>query len=274
MVTPVIPAPAPRQLLTGQPAHGAEIAAAARALEEQSPQAILRWGMQRFGARLALCTSFQADGMVLLDMAWRIDPAVRVFTIDTGRLPAETYALIDQVRERYGIAIEVYSPDAGQLAAFVGAEGVNPFYRSAALRLRCCAIRKVNPLKRVLGDLDAWVTGLRRDQSLNRRDVQVVELDREHPGLVKLNPVASWSDDEVWDYIRAHDVPVNALYGQGYTSIGCAPCTRAIAPGEDARAGRWWWEQDTLKECGMHCAVESGSLARRVRELNAEARDA
>jgi thioredoxin-dependent adenylylsulfate APS reductase len=270
MLTPSIPTPAPRRLSTGPLAHSDEIATAARALAEQSPQAVLRWGIERFGARLALCTSFQADGMALLDMAWGIDPALRVFTIDTGRLPAETYALIDQVRERYGITIEVYSPDAAQLAAFVGAEGVNPFYRSTDLRLRCCAIRKVQPLQRVLGDLDAWVTGLRRAHAVNRRDTQVVELDREHPGLVKLNPLAGWSDDEVWDYIRAHDVPVNALYGQGYTSIGCAPCTRAVAPGEDARAGRWWWEQDTLKECGMHCAVESGSLQRRIRAAGAD----
>jgi thioredoxin-dependent adenylylsulfate APS reductase len=241
-----------------------DVARAAAELESATPQDILWWGIKRFGARLALCTSLQADGMALLDMAVRIAPRVRVFTIDSGRLPAETYDLIDRVRERYGSAIEVYAPDAAELGAFVSAEGVNPFYRSTALRLECCRIRKVNPLERVLRDLDAWVTGLRRDQSANRADTRVVEVDEQHGGIVKLNPLAAWSEAQVWDYIRANDVPYNALYDQGYTSIGCAPCTRAIQPGEDPRAGRWWWETDTLKECGMHCSLESGSLARRA----------
>jgi thioredoxin-dependent adenylylsulfate APS reductase len=240
----------------------AEVVAAS--LEGQEPEAVLRWGLERFGQRLAISTSFQADGMAILDMAWRIDPTVRVFTLDTGRLHAETYGLMERVRERYGIALEVYSPDAPELAEFVRAEGVNAFYRDVSLRLRCCEIRKVNPLNRVLRDLDAWVTGLRRDQSTNRATVRAVEVDADHGGLLKLNPLAEWSEQQVWAYIRAHDVPYNALYDQGFTSIGCMPCTRPTAPGEDPRAGRWWWEQDALKECGMHCSIESGVFERNI----------
>src|SRR5262249_7629585 len=159
-------------------------------------------------------------------------------------LHPETYALMDRVRERYGIALEVYSPDAPELAQFVRAEGVNAFYRDVSLRLRCCEVRKVNPLNRVLGELDAWVTGLRRDQSANRATVRAVDIDADHGGLLKLNPLAEWTDEQVWAYVRANDVPYNELYDQGFTSIGCMPCTRPTEPGEDPRAGRWWWEQD------------------------------
>jgi len=244
-----------RQVLDEQ-----DVAALAAELDGVDPPNVLRWGITRFGRRLALCTSLQADGMAILDMAWRIDPSVRVFTIDTGRMPAETHALIDQVRDRYGIALEVYSPDAGELEAFVRREGVNAFYRGVDLRLDCCEIRKVNPLNRVLRGLDAWVTGLRRDQAATRSAVRAVELDHGHGGLLKLNPLAEWTDADVWRYIRAHDVPYNALYDQGYTSIGCAPCTRPTSAGEDPRAGRWWWEQDAVKECGIHFSAERGGF--------------
>ncbi len=229
----------------------------ARALADRGPQDVLRWALATFPReRLAVCTSFQVDGMAILDMAWRVDPRVRVFTIDTGRLPAETYATIEAVRARYGIAVEVYLPDHAEVAALVSAGGPNLFYRSVPLRLRCCEVRKVHPTRRVLGGLDAWITGLRRDQYVTRSHVETVELDAEHGGLVKVNPLARWTEAQVWDYVRAHDVPVHPLYAQGYTSIGCAPCTRPVAPGEGARAGRWWWETDAPKECGMHCAVE------------------
>jgi thioredoxin-dependent adenylylsulfate APS reductase len=189
-------------------------------------------------------------------MAWRIDPRLRVFTIDTGRLPAETYALIDQVRTRYGVEVEMYLPDAAEVERMVTAEGPNLFYRAVPLRLRCCEVRKVHPTRRVLSGLDAWITGLRRDQYTTRAAVEVVEADQEHGAIVKVNPLAYWTEAQVWDYVRANDVPVHSLYAQGYTSIGCAPCTRPVAPGEGPRAGRWWWEQDAPKECGMHCAIE------------------
>jgi thioredoxin-dependent adenylylsulfate APS reductase len=234
-----------------------EVTLQARELAEREPQDMLRWALGTFDReRLAVCTSFQVDGMAILDMAWRIDPRVRVFTIDTGRLPAETYAIIDEVRARYGIEVEVYLPDHDEVAAMVSAQGPNLFYRSVPLRLRCCEVRKVHPTRRVLRGLDAWITGLRRDQYATRASVEVVEMDTEHGGIVKVNPLARWTEAQVWDYVKTHDVPVHPLYAQGYTSIGCAPCTRPAAPGESARAGRWWWETDAPKECGMHCAIE------------------
>jgi thioredoxin-dependent adenylylsulfate APS reductase len=175
-----------------------------------------------------------------------------VFTIDTGRLPPETYELIDRVRERYGIEVEVFCPDQNELSQMVTRYGINPFYRSISLRLLCCEVRKVNPLNRALSNLDAWITGLRRSQSQTRESLSRVELDRDHGNILKVNPLADWSDERVWEYIRAHDLPYNRLYDQGFTSIGCAPCTRAVTPGEDERAGRWWWETGMPKECGIH----------------------
>jgi adenylyl-sulfate kinase len=238
-------------------ARAAAAVSEARALAAAEPEAVLRWALATFPReRIALCTSFQVDGMALLDMAWRIDRRLRVFTIDTGRLPAETYALMDAVRDRYGIGIEVYLPDAGEVERLVRPHGPNLFYQSVPLRLACCEVRKVHPTQRVLAGLDAWITGLRRDQWRTRATVEVVEPDAEHDGLVKINPLAHWNEAQVWAYTRANDVPVHALYSQGYTSIGCAPCTRPISPGEDARDGRWWWETDAPKECGMHCTIE------------------
>jgi len=230
--------------------------------EHRPPQDVLRWMFDRFDSRAAICTSFQADGMAIVDMAWRINPQVRVFTIDTGRLPQETYELLDRVREQYGIDIEVYFPDATQVESLVRRHGANLFYRDAQLRLLCCQTRKVLPLKRVLAALDAWVTGLRRDQSTTRAAIHKIEADEDHGGLVKVNPLADWTEQRVWDYIRAHDVPYHPFYDQGYTSIGCAPCTRPTAVGEDPRAGRWWWENGGIKECGMHCTIESGRFER------------
>jgi phosphoadenosine phosphosulfate reductase len=237
-----------------------EIGAIAAEFERRPPQDLLRWALERFGARLALATSFQADGMVLLDMAHRIDPGIRVVTVDSGRLRQETYEFIDRVRERYAIPIAVYSPQAVELETFVGEHGANPFYRSLELRVRCCEIRKVSPLTRALTGLDAWVSGQRRDHATSRRGIRVVERDDLHGGIVKLNPLAHWSDEQVWDYLGAHDVPHNPLYDQGFTSIGCAPCTRPTEPGDDPRGGRWWWEQHATKECGIHCRVDWSAL--------------
>jgi thioredoxin-dependent adenylylsulfate APS reductase len=239
-----------------------EITELAHTYEERPPQDVLRWVLERFGARAALCTSFQADGMAILDMAWRIDPKVRVFTIDTGRLPQETYELLDRVREQYSLEIEVYFPDATQVESIVRRHGTNLFYRDVKLRLLCCQARKVLPLRRVLAALDAWVTGLRRDQSSTRAAIRKIEIDQEHGGLIKVNPLANWTEKAVWDYIRTYNVPYHPFYDQGYTSIGCAPCTRPTAAGEDPRAGRWWWESGVDKECGMHCTIESGRFER------------
>jgi phosphoadenylyl-sulfate reductase (thioredoxin) len=195
--------------------------------------------------------------MVLLDMALAIDPELQVFTIDTGRLPAETLELIDAIHDRYGRRIEIIYPDADEVSRLVSERGINLFYHSVENRLSCCEVRKVHPLKRRLERLDAWITGLRRRHSEDREAVLPVELDELHGGMVKINPLAGWSTAQVHDYVDQHGVPQNALYGQGYTSIGCAPCTRATVEGEDPRAGRWWWEQGA-RECGIHYQLAIG----------------
>jgi phosphoadenosine phosphosulfate reductase len=199
----------------------------------------------------ALASSFGAEDMILTDLIARNALAIGVFTLDTGRLPGETYALIDRVRDYYGLPIEVYYPDARALERYVGANGINAFYRGVELRQGCCAIRKTEPLARALAGKRAWITGQRRSQSLTRSDVAIVEFDATH-GLHKFNPLAEWSKDEVWSYIRGHGIPYNALHDRGYPSIGCAPCTRSVEPGEDIRAGRWWWEHPEHRECGLH----------------------
>ena len=202
-------------------------------------------------APAVLATGFGAEGMVLIDLIARHALPIPIFTLDTGRLPEETYALIDRTRQRYGLPIDVYAPDALRLQHFVRQHGVNPFHAGVELRKACCAVRKTEPLVRALAGKGAWITGLRREQSVTRQSVAVEEFDAEH-ALPKFNPLAEWPDDDIWTYIRIHDVPYNALHDRGYPSIGCAPCTRAVQPGEDARGGRWWWEAPEHKECGLH----------------------
>lgn len=195
--------------------------------------------------------------MAIIDMAACITGGdVQVFTLDTGRLHEETYELIERVRRRYGIVIEMLTPNAEELTRMLGLYGPNLFYEAVAKRRLCCEIRKVRPLRKRLATLDAWVAGLRRSHGGSRETVETVAIDEENGGLVKLAPLALWSEDEVGDYIKRNDVPMHKLYSQGYTSIGCAPCTRAIQPGEDARAGRWWWESDADKECGIHISPQ------------------
>jgi len=237
--------------------------------DDREPQEVIEWALQTFSReRIAVCTSFQSDGMAILDMAWRINPNVRVFSVDTGRLPQESYTLIDKVREHYGIDVEIYFPDNREVEALTRTHGANPFYKSVPLRLTCCDVRKVRPLVRVLHGLDGWITGLRRDQWATRSNIRKIELDHDHGGIVKVNPLADWTDEEVWEYIRENNVPTHPLYDQGYQSIGCAPCTRAVQPGENPRAGRWWWEgAGAPKECGMHCAVETGGFEHELEVL-------
>jgi phosphoadenosine phosphosulfate reductase len=193
---------------------------------------------------------------VLLDMMHRIDPASRVFVIDTGRLPQATHDLIDRVRARYDKPVEVILPRAEDVQSMVRARGMNLFYESIENRQLCCRLRKVEPLNRHLADLDAWVTGLRRDQNVTRAGTPKLEIDYVHGGIVKVNPIAGWTHDEAMDYARAHDVPINRLHDRGYPSVGCDPCSRAIEPGEDSRAGRWWWENPETRECGIHVEEE------------------
>lgn len=221
-------------------------------LEGRPPQAILREALARF-EKIAIAFS-GAEDVVLIDMACRIREGISVFTLDTGRLHPETYEFLEQVRERYPIHFEILFPDAQQVERLVREKGLFSFYRDG--HTECCQIRKVEPLRRKLRELDAWITGQRRDQSLTRQDLQVVELDAQFEGrrgaLVKFNPLALWTAQQVWDYIHAFQVPYNPLHLKGYRSIGCAPCTRSLLPFQPEREGRWWWEEEAKKECGIH----------------------
>ena len=211
----------------------------------------------------ALASSFGAEDMVLIDLIARERLAISVFTLDTGRLPEQTHALMQQTRERYGLPLVVYFPEAAGVEEFTREHGSNAFLLSVDLRKACCHARKVEPLRRALDGKKAWITGLRRAQSPTRSAVAQEEFDSEH-GLLKFSPLADWSEREVWDYLHEYGVPYNALHDQGYASIGCAPCTRAITPGEDLRAGRWWWEDAMTKECGLHPAASVRIAARAV----------
>jgi phosphoadenosine phosphosulfate reductase len=219
--------------------------------EDRSPEEVLAWAYRTF-RRVAIVASFQAEASVLIHMAASIVDRPEVITLDTGRLPEETHDLIERMQRRYPIRLHVEAPDAGEVAELVDARGPNLFRRSVELRERCCEVRKVRPLTRALEGFDAWVTGLRRDQSAGRRRTPVVQTDAAHGGIAKIAPLVAWRRDEVWAYIREQGLDYHALYERGYASIGCAPCTRPVEPGEDERAGRWWWEESDVKECGLH----------------------
>ena len=235
--------------------------AAERAAEElkgaDAPR-LLRWALDEFPeGHLVLASSFGPEDIVLLDLFEEIGRFPRVVTLDTGRLFQETHELAESARARWGLKVETYFPDAGRAQELVDRHGPNPFYRSVELRRLCCQIRKLEPLRRALLGAMAWVTGLRREQSPERSDVPKVGWDEEF-GLVKLNPLADWTSAQVWDRIRAKNLPYNRLHDAGYPSVGCAPCTRAVKPGEDFRAGRWWWENGP-RECGLHRPGEPAS---------------
>jgi adenylyl-sulfate kinase len=217
---------------------------------------LVDWAIEHYGRNLAISTSFQKEGMIVIDMAVRLASHVRVFTLDTGRLPDETYQMIETVRGRYGIQVETVVPDPKELESMVAKHGPNLFYRDVPLRMLCCQVRKVRPLERKLASVDAWMTGLRRGQSDSRANVAQIE-DSAQP--VKINPLADWSEEQVENYIRQHDVPLHPLYAKGYSSIGCGPCTRAGS----GRNGRWWWETDAGKECGIHFSPD-GKAERKV----------
>ncbi len=221
-------------------------------LESQSPEQVLRWALETFGSRVALASSFSAEDVAIIDMLVTINPKARVFTLDTGRLNQETYDVMDKIREKYHLTIEVMFPKADAVEQMVRERGLNLFYHSIENRKLCCRIRKVEPLNRALATVDAWITGLRREQVVTRASVKKVAIDQDHGGIVKINPLADWTWEQTMSYVKQHNVPYNMLHDQGYPSIGCAPCTRAIKPGEDFRAGRWWWEQPDQKECGLH----------------------
>ncbi len=224
-----------------------------------SPAQVLVWTVETFGERAAFASSLGAEDQVLTDMVAKHSRELAIFTLDTGRLFPETYELMQRTEERYDLMIRIYFPDASEVEAMVDGAGINLFRQSVEKRKQCCGVRKVKPLQRALSGLDAWVCGLRREQAVTRDALEVVEWDEANQ-LVKINPLAAWSEDEVWAYVKANDVPVNPLHEQGFLSIGCACCTRAVAPGEDVRAGRWWWEKPEHKECGLH--FKDGKLER------------
>lgn len=237
-----------------------EVDSAATQLQGKSPQEILSWALDKFHPHVALASSFGAEDVVLIDMMARILPNACVFTLDTGRLPGETYDVMAAIAKKYPqLQLKTMFPQTDAVEEMVQERGINLFYDSVENRKLCCHVRKVEPLNRGLEGLQAWITGLRRDQTNNRSEMQVVELDTARD-ICKINPLIDWTNDLVWEYIRVNDVPYNALHDRNYPSIGCAPCTRAIAPGEDLRAGRWWWEQNN-QECGLHVNAE-GKLVR------------
>jgi phosphoadenosine phosphosulfate reductase len=221
--------------------------------ETESAENILSLSLETFAPKIAFASSFGAEDVVVIDLMHNIHgDKTRVFTLDTGRLNPETYDVMDKIKKKYSISIETMFPDYLEVEKMVTENGVNLMYNSVEERKLCCGIRKVHPLRRMLKTLDAWITGLRRDQASTRSAVKKVELDASNNNIVKINPIADWTNDMVWDYIKKNDIPYNKLHDKGYSSIGCAPCTRAIKPGEDLRAGRWWWENDFHKECGLH----------------------
>jgi len=209
----------------------------------------------------AFANSFGAEDVVLTDLIARHFPGIEIFTLDTGRLPEATHALMRELADRYDLRIRIFYPDAAEVEAFAATHGPNAFFNSIESRKACCEARKVSPLRRALAGKQAWITGLRREQSLTRATITLSEFDREH-GLQKFNPLFDWTRKEVWAYIHDHDLPYNALHDAGFSSIGCAPCTRAITVGEDERAGRWWWEDANTKECGLHIGT-SGTVPAR-----------
>jgi len=222
-----------------------------RQFENAEPGEVLIYFLEHFKGRIALSSSMGAEDQVLTAMVSGLDPSVTIFTLDTGRLFPETYELIEETNKHFDIRLKVYFPDREAVEKMVGEKGINLFLESVENRKLCCGIRKVEPSKRALKELDVWICGLRKDQSVERFFNKLVEWD-EANGLIKLNPLINWTEKQVWDYIRENNIPYNILHDKGFPSIGCQPCTRAVEPGEDIRAGRWWWEDSEKRECGLH----------------------
>jgi phosphoadenosine phosphosulfate reductase len=219
--------------------------------EGKSPEEILSYFLKEYKGKIALSSSLSIEDQVLTDLVAKIDKQTRIFTLDTGRLFPETYSLIDSTNKKYGINIEVFFPDHNKVEEMVKTNGINLFYDSIDKRKQCCQVRKLEPLKRAFEGLEVWICGLRQEQSVTRLGVKEVEWD-EANGIIKINPLVRWLEKDVWDYIKTNNIPYNELHDKGFPSIGCQPCTRAIKPGEDLRAGRWWWEEPEHKECGLH----------------------
>ena len=218
---------------------------------KEQPEKAITFFIEKYRGRIAFATNLGAEDQVLTQMVAAIDPTIKIFTLDTGRLFQESYELLQRTNEKYGIKIQVFFPDAKQVESMVNNKGINLFYESVENRKLCCYIRKIEPLNRALEGKEIWITGLRSEQTVSRYNIKLVEWD-EPNGLIKVNPLVHWTEKQVWDYIRENKIPYNPLHDKGFPSIGCQPCTRAIQPGEDSRAGRWWWEKTENKECGIH----------------------
>ncbi len=220
-------------------------------LKEKNAVGVIGFFLQHFGEKIILSTSLGLEDQVLTEMVLRQKNDVEVFTLDTGRLFPETYDLIARTNKHFGIRMKTYFPESAKVEEMVAEHGINLFYDSVENRKMCCGIRKVAQLPRAFEGVDAWICGLRKDQSVSRFFNKMVEWDANN-GLVKINPLINWTEKEVWAYIKNHSIPYNLLHDRGFPSIGCEPCTRAIEPGEDIRSGRWWWENELHKECGLH----------------------
>ena len=212
---------------------------------------VLTYFIKEYDGKLALGSSLGAEDQVLTDMIAKVDKSTKIFTLDTGRVFSETYQTLHETNEKYAINIEIYFPNSERVERMVNEKGINLFYRNIENRKTCCNVRKIEPLSRAMTDVDVWVTGIRREQSITRILTEVVEYDHINK-KIKINPLLEWSEDDLWDYIKENKVPYNKLHDKGFPSIGCEPCTRAVEKGEDVRAGRWWWETPEQKECGLH----------------------
>ncbi|RYA22674.1 phosphoadenylyl-sulfate reductase [Malaciobacter halophilus] len=220
-------------------------------LKNSSTQEVIDFFLNQYRSKVALASSLGAEDQVLTDIIFKNDKSSKVFTLDTGRLNPETYDVMDATNLKYGVKLDIYFPNLDKVEELYQTQGINGHFESIDNRKKCCNIRKIEPLKRALKNLDVWFTGLRSSQSITREDMKLVEWDEAFK-LIKVNPLIKWSEKDVWDYIKANSVPYNKLHDKGYPSIGCAPCTRAVKDGEDIRAGRWWWENPEHKECGLH----------------------
>jgi len=222
-----------------------------RKFENSAPEEIISWGVENFTGKIAFSTSLGAEDQVITHMIAGLNKPLNIFTLDTGRLFQETYDLLDITQKKYGLAIGIYFPDTSRVEAMVYAKGINLFYENIENRHLCCHIRKIEPLKRAIAGMEVWITGMRKEQSVTRAQADLIQWDPVYE-IIKINPLVHWSVEMVWQYVHDHKIPVSELHLQGYPSIGCIPCTRAIKPGEDIRSGRWWWELAEFKECGLH----------------------
>jgi len=220
-------------------------------LDGYSTQQLVQYFLQSYKGQIALSSSMAAEDQVLTDMVCKIDPATDIFTLDTGRLPQETYDVIEETNDKYGINIRMMFPDRQLMEAMLLESGPNAFYDSLEDRKNCCYVRKIEPLKRALKERQVWICGLRKEQSVTREDLEPIQWDSNF-NVIKISPLLDWTTEQVWEYINENEVPYNALHDKGYPSIGCAPCTRPVQDGQDIRAGRWWWEKPEHKECGLH----------------------